>query len=337
MMLAVGALAAMVLWFGAHYLCFHLLAMPEELQVEAETSLRIVAVGIPIVLLNTGLRGVLEGLQAFRETNIVRIPIGLAGFLLPAFLSLLWPNLVLVVAVIVGTRFAGLLAIAFLVTKRAGYSLHPSNVTFDGAAARRLLAFGGWITVSNVITPLMTYVDRFVVGVVASISAVAHYSTVFDVITRTLLIPAAVAGVVFSRISSPLSVDRTRIAGQYRRALALLAVVLVLILSVLSFAAHDLISLWLNEDFADSATTTVRILAFGVLLNGLAHLPYAAIQASRRPDLTAKVHVAELPCYLVLLFLLASTFGIEGAAIAWTIRATVDAAILFSLSQRIFK
>jgi O-antigen/teichoic acid export membrane protein len=58
------------------------------------------------------------------------------------------------------------------------------------------------------------------------------------------------------------------------------------------------------------------------------------LQGAGRPDLTAKLHLIELPCYLLALWLLIRTLGIEGAAIAWSARAVFDALALFVMARK---
>jgi O-antigen/teichoic acid export membrane protein len=79
----------------------------------------------------------------------------------------------------------------------------------------------------------------------------------------------------------------------------------------------------------------VRWLAAGFLVNSLVHAPFALIQSAGRPDLTAKLHVLELPVYLAALWLLTVRFGVEGAAIAWTVRLLLDAAALWLFAHRL--
>jgi len=73
----------------------------------------------------------------------------------------------------------------------------------------------------------------------------------------------------------------------------------------------------------------LQILAFGVLLNCMANIPYNALQALGRPDITGKFHLLELPFYCVLLVILIPRWGIAGAALANSIRISADAVLLF--------
>jgi O-antigen/teichoic acid export membrane protein len=75
-------------------------------------------------------------------------------------------------------------------------------------------------------------------------------------------------------------------------------------------------------------------LAVGVFINSLAYVPFAFLQGAGRPDLTAMVHLIELPLYLGLLWWLVGARGIEGAAIAWNARAVFDALALFVMARR---
>ena len=92
------------------------------------------------------------------------------------------------------------------------------------------------------------------------------------------------------------------------------------------------LDLWLGKDYAQQSTRVLQWLAIGVFINSLARLPFALIQGIGRPDLTAKLHMIELPFYLLLFWIMIGAYGIEGVAIAWSIRIMVDTIILFGMS-----
>jgi len=98
--------------------------------------------------------------------------------------------------------------------------------------------------------------------------------------------------------------------------------------------AEDGLKLWLGAEFALHGYRVLQILAVGVFLNSLAQVPFALLQGVGRPDLSARLHLIELPLYLGLLWWLISRWGIEGAAIAWTARVGVDALFMFVLARR---
>ena len=48
-----------------------------------------------------------------------------------------------------------------------------------------------------------------------------------------------------------------------------------------------------------------------------------------RSDLTGKVHLAELPAFVLMAWWLTSSFGLMGAVAAWVLRVAADALIMF--------
>jgi O-antigen/teichoic acid export membrane protein len=104
---------------------------------------------------------------------------------------------------------------------------------------------------------------------------------------------------------------------------------------LLGVFAPDLLRQWLGQSYADRGAAALRILSFGVMINGLSHVPCGYLQASGRPDIPAKFHLIELAIHLPLTLILVRSFGITGAALAWTLRVCLDSALLFVASNRV--
>src|SRR5206468_4329419 len=99
--------------------------------------------------------------------------------------------------------------------------------------------------------------------------------------------------------------------------------------------AQDGLKLWLGPEFAQHSFRVLQLLAVGVFINSLAQVPFTLLQGVGRPDVTATLHLIELPLYTGLLWLLIRIWGIEGAAIAWTVRVAVDALFLFVMAKQV--
>jgi len=76
------------------------------------------------------------------------------------------------------------------------------------------------------------------------------------------------------------------------------------------------------------------ILLVGIWMNALAFLPYSYLQAQGRPDLPARLHLLEVLPYLAFLWWAIGAWGIQGAALAWTLRVSVDSILLFGIAHR---
>jgi O-antigen/teichoic acid export membrane protein len=71
-----------------------------------------------------------------------------------------------------------------------------------------LFRFGGWLTISNLISPLMVSLDRILIGMFLSVAEMAYYATPYEIVTKLQIIPSALTGVLFPAFSNTLVKDR---------------------------------------------------------------------------------------------------------------------------------
>jgi O-antigen/teichoic acid export membrane protein len=322
-MLAVGVLAAALLWLGVEYLISTLLKVPAALQQEARDSLLWLLPAIPMVVLATGLRGVLEALQAFKLVNLVRTPLGVLTFVAPLAVLPYSHSLVPMFALLMVVRLVTLL---FFVLACQHALPEYRQGRWSRQCLPELLRFGGWMTLSNIIGPLMVNMDRLLIGAVLSLAAVSYYSTPFDIIMRALIVPGAIAGVCFPMFAAS-SVQVARKLFWQSCGVVLLAMLAMLLL--IWPLGEALLAWWLNPEFARHSAPVLAWLALGVALNGMAHIPFAYVQGIGQSKVTAQFHLLELCLYLPLLWFCIHWQGIVGVALAWTLRAALDAALLF--------
>lgn len=334
LIMGAGGLVAMVAVFLLSDWLAHRLPQTSSLSVaEIRTSLRVVALMVPVALLTSGFRGILEGHQRFDLVNMVKLPVGVLNYLSPLAILPFTDSLVgVVVAVVVG-RSAGLIAYAVLALRLLPLSMR--SLAMHGAGFRRVFVMGGWMTVSNVISPLMTYADRFIMALFVPIGAVAYYTTPFEVMVRLLFVPGALSGVLFPTLAAADPNLPQRQARLLESGIAATTMFFVPVLVLLLLAGPPVLALWLGEDFAGKSGPVMAVLALGVFFNALTFIPFAAIQGAGRADLTAKMHLCELPLYLGVLYLLVSSYGIMGAAAAWTLRTGCDLLIITAIMARL--
>lgn len=332
LMLVSGTVGTFVLGIFSRSLVIDILKIPAALQTESIYAFYALAVSVPIVVTTAGLRGVLEAYQHFGLVNAIRVPLGILTFLGPFIVLPFSNSLFVIVAVLVAGR-----VVATVAHLLACFHVNPAlrnAVILQRSAIKTLLHFGGWMTVTNIVSPVMVYLDRFMIGAIISIAAAAYYTAPYEVVTKLLLIPSAIMGVLFPAFAFGLTQDRNRTAQLFHKGIKYVFLALFpLTLSIVTFA-HEGLKFWLGDEFAQNSTHVLQWIAIGVLINGLAQIPFALIQGAGRPDLTAKLHLIELPIYLVSVWWLVGLYGIEGAAISWVGRVAVDAVLLFFISWR---
>jgi len=153
-------------------------------------------------------------------------------------------------------------------------------------------------------------------------------------ITKLFLLPAALTSVLFPAFASSLASNPKQTTVLYERGLRYLLLAFYPILLVLVGGAREGLTLWVGNKFATQSTVVFQVLALGVLFNSLGQVAFALVQGAKRPDLTARLHLLELHCYLGVLWWAIHSTGILGAAWVWTLRVLVDMVALVWLGER---
>lgn len=311
------------------------LGISVPLQSDVYTSLMIAAIGIPFTTATSGLRGVLEAYQEFGKVNILRVILGLANFGMPAItVMLLGPELKWMVGSLVLSRILIFAAHVYYVRQKTEFywvspKEHPKDV-------KELASFGSWMTLSNLISPLMVTGDRFVVASIVGASVVAYYTVPFEILIRFLVLPAALTAAIFPRLSALLAVNKHEAYLLFKKSVGFVAAVMVLVCSISAFGSHFGITLWLGKDFADHSWYLASIMSVGILFNSVAQIPHSLVQAAGNAKGTAIVHLIEFCVYFPALFISVKSFGLTGAVFVWVGRAFVDMLLMFALTYQVF-
>ena len=332
LMLIMGLVGTLVVVLLSPWLVQDALKIPKALQPEALNAFYLLALSVPVVISTAGLRGLLEAYQRFGLINIVRIPMGMFTFLGPLLVFPFSHSLLPVVAILVIGRLVAWIIHLFLC-----FSVLPAlvrSVDLHLTMVRPLIRVGSWMTVTNIVGPLMMYMDRFLIGGLLSMAAVAYYATPYEVVTKLLIIPGALVGVLFPAFSASFAKDRSRTALLFGRGVKYIFLSLFPISLLIITLASEGLDLWLGAEFAKNSARVLQLLTLGVFINSLAQVSFALVQGAGRPDLTAKLHLIELPFYLLAAWWLIDSYGIEGAAIAWVARIGVDTIFLLGMAQR---
>ena len=317
-------------------LAYQWLKVSESLQSDTARCLLVAAFGIPLTTITTGFRGVLEAYEDFRDVNILRIILGAANFGLPALSVMIYgPSLSVIVLTLIVARLIVLAIHVMLVNKKIVENWIKSKA--EKKDVKRLFSFGMWMTISNIIGPLMATADRFVISAVLGAAAVAYYTVPSEVLMRVLVVPAALTGALFPRLSSKLKTDPKCAHELYGRCVWIVILVLVPVSIAIAAGSFWGLSIWLGTEFAEKSWMIVSMLSLGLLFNGIAFVPFAAIQAAGEARVTARLHLIELFIYVPLLYSLLNFAGLFGAAIAWVIRAGIDMALLLFCAEKILK
>jgi O-antigen/teichoic acid export membrane protein len=330
---ALGIGVATILTGMSHWLVYSILKIPGPMRAESVGVFLVLGAVLPFVLSGSCFTGTLASFQRFDLTTVVGASTGIFSFTAPLAVLIFTHNLVWIVAILVVGRLAAW-AVGLILCMRLVPGLR-GNICPSRKSLKPLLSFGGWITVTGLTSPLMVNFDRFVIGSMLSIAAVSYYSVPYQIVNKLPMLPGAMSGVLFPAFSATARTEPERASLLFERASRYALLALFPGVLILFFFSPEILTLFFGAVFAHYGSTVMRCLLIGVLVNGLALIPYSLIQAANRPDLTAKFHIAEVPIYFFALFLLLPRLGVAGAAVAWTLRVGVDAVALFAAAVMI--
>jgi len=331
--LILGCAGCLAAWFAAPWLVDHVFRIPASLQQQAHVIFLALALSIPIMLVQAEIRAVLSSYQRFvwiNAVNALAITLQLGGAC--ALTVLGFPIDRIVIACVIVRAFAmGAFALGLAQINRK--LLKPGLA--ETGELWRLLKFGGWVSLSQIMTPVLLYLDRVLVVALSSLAEMTLYVVPSEIIARLRIVPSSLVNSLFPSLSEhSVSASNEARRRLYGESLKYILLVLLPCFMLLAIFGTDVISLWIGADYAKSGGVVLRILSVGGLLNALGFVPSAALVALGRPDLPAKFHVLEVPLYLLLSLVLIPKWGIVGAAVAVATRLVVDACALFWAAHR---
>jgi O-antigen/teichoic acid export membrane protein len=332
--IGLGLLGTLTLISIAPFLTEHILNVPPWLEAEGKAIFQLIALSIPLVLVSASLSGILAAAQRFDLVNAVSASLNAAN---PVFtvIGVFWLDWRL-------TEIGMMLVVSRLIALFVQYCLcvrvFPSlkRPRFYPAELVALLAFGGGVTVSSFAVPILLYVDRFIIGASLTMAAVAYYSIPYDIVTRLWIIPASLGATLFPAFSMLTGQGKPeRLASLLAHSMKWMLLTLGPAVVVITAFAGDILEIWIGAEFAQESAFPLQILAVGILINSMVHVQYAMIQGLGRPDITAKIHLLQLPLHIFLVWGLVDLWGISGAALAQSIRLSVEALLLLVTACRL--
>ena len=327
MNVSLGILGGVIIWPVANYFFNNFFSVDAALRPELASAIPWLIFAVPLATLSGVLTGALQGRAKFLELNIISIASSMLIQLAP--LAVVWlhgPDLAWLLPVVILSR---LVTLTLLFIRCRVHVFRQHKPTFSRAQAKGLLQFGGWVTVSSLISPLMVILDRFVIGATLGAKAVTYYTVPFQLAERTTILPGALTSALFPRLAAVTQEEAKQLAT---RAVTSLAVVMTPLIFLAVLLVEPFLHWWLNSDFALMAGLTAQLLLLGFWINAFARIPFALLQAAGKPGVIAKCHLVELIPYLLLLYIGLKFFGLPGAALAFSLRTLADCTLLMWLA-----
>ena len=330
----IGILGGVILALISPWLIGSVLKIQVALKLETLQAFYWLALSVPCITVSASLVGALESQHQFTIINKVQIPIETAIKLAPLAILLFSQRIDIVVISFVFIRVISIPVYYLYCLKTIPDLL--TNVGFNPKLLGKMFNYGVWLTVTNIVGPLMTYMDRFIIGSLLSMRELVYYSTPADLVRKIQIFPASLSRTLFPIFGEENGTDSNQ-HNIYQLSLKYLVIFITPVVVILIILAHPILDLWLGSEFSSASTFVMQILAVGALINALAKPPYAFIQGAGHPEVTAKFHLLQFPIYICMLYFLVNKLGANGVALAWTIRVLIDTVLLRIYATRMMQ
>jgi O-antigen/teichoic acid export membrane protein len=301
---------------------------------EVQIAMLLIAIALPAQAISATYRGVNEAYLKFKGISFVRVGLGMINFGVPYLVTFVTVSLPWLVATLVINRLLALfifrlLAKACIVDNN---TVHM-HVAYSSSIAKALFHFGGWVTVSSIISPLLVQADRFVIAATISAAAVTIYVVPYEVVVQSLILVGSVSTVIFPSLSKLMYENPEQLKAFFLRWLGIVAGTMLLACGLLAMLLPTILKVWLKGNFSDLSGVIGQVLCIGVFINAIGSMYYALLHAKGRSDVTAILHLIEFPLFIFTLIFLLKEFGLVGAAWAWVGRMVFDTVALILCSR----
>jgi O-antigen/teichoic acid export membrane protein len=244
--------------------------------------------------------------------------VNLAALLLLAWSAVLTPTTAAIATVLSGAPL--LLWSAVWVWKR----YRPVFTQLAGAQ-RRLLSFGVRAHGAEVFGSVASQLDRIVLVAVFSPSLLGIYVVAMNLSRIVVIFSTAVVSVLLPKAAGRAPDD---VITMVERAVSLCNMVMTLVVGCLILLGPYLLTFLYGEEF-NSAATAFALLVVEAAITSSASILGQAFMALGRPGVVALLQGVAAGVSIVLLLLLAPTYGLVGACMALLLAALVRFALLY--------
>lgn len=297
---------------------------------QIETSIILLAIALPAQAMSATYRGINEAQLNFKEISLIRMILGIFNFAGPYLISLYTNAIHYAIFTLVISRLLALIAFYFV----AKNSLFKSNIflnsgSYSSISARSLFSFGAWVTLGNILSPVLIQADRFVISALLSAGAVTVYVLPYELVVQSLVLVGAVTTVIFPVLTKLIyesSADKWQ--AYFKRWLIYVTLGMGLFSISLSYFLPEILNVWLKDKLQYESIIIGRILCCGIFIYSIGTMLMSLQHAIGRVSLMAKFYIFEVIIFIPILFVMVKNYGAIGAAVSWVVRTVIDTLLL---------
>jgi O-antigen/teichoic acid export membrane protein len=332
---SLAIIGGIVLFNLTSWIMTYVFNLDEKSINEVDLSIKWLPPTLFLMLLNSVMIGTLQAKEKFASINAAVILGDTLVQLLPLFVaSIGYIKIEELLLSALTARFVTFVILFFQCIKHVPI-INPLSINLK--QINPLLIYGSWASAITMIGPLMSVIDRLVIGNLTGSKGVALFAIPYGLITKISLLPNSFGFVLFPKFAGLPTEDSKSLADKAGK--ILLAIMTPV--CIMSIALCDpFIIWWMGHDFAERCAGIAEILTIGVWISCII-MPYSYfLYAEAKFKLKILLFsLFQIPMYLLFLWIGVKYFGVIGGAGAWALRILIDAIFIITLynSVSIFK
>jgi O-antigen/teichoic acid export membrane protein len=308
-----GLVTGGLLVLAAPLVVDRLFQIPPAMTGESVRAFQYAALSLVSLFLVSATTCVLNAHQRFDLTMILRVASHVLSAILPLVAVLAGATLGLVMIILaVKNAIIAVILLGFCLRILPRIRGLP---VWDAAVARILFSFGGWAHIGNIANLLMGNLERFLLGMILTVTAVTFYTPPQQIVGGLLLLLGCMVKVLFPAFSQMYAQQSDRLPVLFRRAMRFFVLAMSGCAFVLLVSAREIMTLWMGPAFERSAVV-LQWLGAVPLMTAVAWLFNILLQSTRYVRTTALIPAAMLIFQLAVSVPLIQRAGLEGAAVA---------------------
>ncbi|CAI8927004.1 flippase [Methylocaldum szegediense] len=324
--LPLSSSGGLILWISAEWILVHVVGMTPTHCKEALSAIPWLAPTLPLLICGSVLQGALHARERFVASNVASVVGNGFSQLVPLLIAMLgYRDLGSLVPAALSGR---LITVTLLGAMCWRYVPLRVRANFQRSHVKPLLSYGGWSSAASMVAPFLVTVDRMVIGAMGGAASIAYYTIPYNVAAPLTLISHSLTVALFPRLAATSSANARCISADATR--NLVAVMTPIVIGALA-VAHPFLALWVGQEFAASANGVSELILLGVWTNSTVVAHFSRLQATGRVKTIFFTYLIEIPIYFLFLWVGLRTWGVLGAAAAWSLRVLLDAVLLLSV------
>lgn len=208
----------------------------------------------------------------------------------------------------------------------------------DKKMVRPLMRFGWNMVVYSIGLAIINNSEKFLLTRLVSVKSLAYYSVASTFANMTTMFSMAMVQTLIPAFSQLLAPEKkAQLDALFTRSVRISLMGIIPSIMFLMIIAKPFFTIWAGHEFGEGSIYPYYILLIGIFFSIVVYVPNCILLASGRSDVFAKFYLFEVIPYVAVTYLLVHYFGIIGAALAYSLRETVNALIFIRFARKYAK